>query len=165
MPASGLKRIGEVAEILGTTPRALRFYEEQDLLRAYRTEGGTRLYSDEDILRLRAVLRLVDAGLPLDTVRALAAAREESASGAESSARVASLLQELAEYVRERRRQLDRLEAELAEASATVARCADCPNPPTRQGCPVCPANELTGTSALVSLIWEQRSGAEAAGE
>ena len=60
-------RIQEVAEETGLTPRAIRYYEEQGLLRpAARSEGSYRLYDDADLERLRFIKGLRDdAGFSL----------------------------------------------------------------------------------------------------
>lgn len=49
-------KIGEVAERLGTTPRTLRFYDQEGLIRPRRSEKGTRHYGEDDIERLQAIL-------------------------------------------------------------------------------------------------------------
>ncbi len=52
-------QIGEVAEQLGLTPRTLRYYEEIGLLAPpSRMEGGFRLYSAADIIRLENIVQL-----------------------------------------------------------------------------------------------------------
>ena len=52
-------QIGEVAEQLGLTPRTLRYYEEIGLLAPpSRMEGGFRLYSAVDIVRLENIVQL-----------------------------------------------------------------------------------------------------------
>ena len=52
-------QIGEVAEQLGLTPRTLRYYEEIGLLEPpSRMEGGFRLYSAADIIRLENIVQL-----------------------------------------------------------------------------------------------------------
>jgi DNA-binding transcriptional MerR regulator len=54
-------QIGEVAERTGVTQRTLRFYEEKGLLRPpSRMEGGFRLYSEEDVKRVKHIRRLQD---------------------------------------------------------------------------------------------------------
>jgi DNA-binding transcriptional MerR regulator len=72
-------RIEQVAERLSTTKRTLRYYEEIGLLPpAERTEGGYRLYSDEDIARLERIQRLKDLlGFSLAEIRALLQADDE----------------------------------------------------------------------------------------
>ncbi|MFP4132277.1 MAG: MerR family transcriptional regulator, partial [Thiohalospira sp.] len=47
MTAGRNLNIGELAERLGTTPRTLRFYEEEGLLAPERSPGGTRRYGPE----------------------------------------------------------------------------------------------------------------------
>lgn len=59
--------IGDVAEQLGTTRRALRFYEGYDLLKPKR-EGRNRLYTSDDIERARLILHLQNMGFELDEV-------------------------------------------------------------------------------------------------
>jgi MerR family transcriptional regulator, heat shock protein HspR len=50
--------ISVAAELLGMHPQTLRMYETKGLVRPQRTPGGTRLYSEADIERLRIVQRL-----------------------------------------------------------------------------------------------------------
>ncbi len=58
--------IGVVADMLKIHPQTLRFYEKKGLLRPSRTEGRTRLYSEEDIEELGRLIRLTrDLGVNL----------------------------------------------------------------------------------------------------
>jgi MerR family transcriptional regulator, heat shock protein HspR len=50
--------ISVAAEIVGMHPQTLRMYEAKGLVRPARTPGGTRLYSDVDLERLRLIQRL-----------------------------------------------------------------------------------------------------------
>jgi len=56
-------RIGEVAARSGVSTRALRYYEEQRLLAAERTDGGQRQYGEDVVERVRLIQRLYAAGL------------------------------------------------------------------------------------------------------
>ena len=47
--------ISVAANIAGVHPRTLRIYEEEGLLQPVRTPTNIRLYSDDDILRVRAI--------------------------------------------------------------------------------------------------------------
>jgi MerR family transcriptional regulator/heat shock protein HspR len=47
--------IGVAAELVGMHPQTLRMYEARGLVEPRRTAGGTRLYSDADLARLRRV--------------------------------------------------------------------------------------------------------------
>src|SRR6478752_4158399 len=50
--SKGAYMISAVAEMYGIHPQTLRLYEREGLLKPSRTEGNTRLYTDEDLQRL-----------------------------------------------------------------------------------------------------------------
>ncbi len=50
--------ISSVARIYDIHPQTLRLYEREGLLKPSRSEGNTRLYSDEDLQRLEVILNL-----------------------------------------------------------------------------------------------------------
>jgi DNA-binding transcriptional MerR regulator len=52
--------ISVVSRVLQMHPQTLRKYERAGLIRPSRTDGMLRLYSDEDVARLRLIKRLVD---------------------------------------------------------------------------------------------------------
>ena len=56
--SKGAYMISAVAEMYGIHPQTLRLYEREGLLKPSRTEGNTRLYTDEDLLRLEFILSL-----------------------------------------------------------------------------------------------------------
>jgi DNA-binding transcriptional MerR regulator len=69
-------RIGAVARMTGISPDALRVWERRyQAVTPHRSPSGTRLYSEQDVSRLRLVKRLVDAGQAIGTVATLG--REE----------------------------------------------------------------------------------------
>jgi MerR family transcriptional regulator, heat shock protein HspR len=58
--------ISIAAELVGMHPQTLRIYENKGLVRPKRTPGGTRLYSETDLDRLRVIQRLTtELGLNL----------------------------------------------------------------------------------------------------
>jgi len=64
--------IGEMAQQVGLTPRTIRYYEDIGLLNSVkRLEGGRRIYTDEDVRRLRFIKRLKVLGLALEEMREL----------------------------------------------------------------------------------------------
>ncbi len=94
--------ISVAAELVGMHPQTLRIYENKGLVRPGRTPGGTRLYSERDLDRLRLIQRLTtELGLNLAGV-----------------ARVISLEDELTQM----RARFDRLEREMRETIAQVHR-------------------------------------------
>ncbi|WP_447002170.1 MerR family transcriptional regulator [Saccharothrix isguenensis] len=63
--------IGELAERTGVNSRLLRYYEQQGLLSAERSENGYRHYQESDIDTVKRIRALLGAGLSLKTVRDL----------------------------------------------------------------------------------------------
>lgn len=61
--------ISVAAELAGVHPQTLRIYERRGLIEPYRTPGGTRRYSDEDLERLGLIQELTHAGVNLEGVR------------------------------------------------------------------------------------------------
>jgi DNA-binding transcriptional MerR regulator len=151
-----LKKIGDIAKSLGTTTRTLRFYEEEGLLVSRRTAGGTRLYSETDVQRLRAILQLAEIGVTIDTIKKLVVTRIESQTGAESSKKVTALFNELHQVITNKRVALENLATEIELAKATVNQCYQCVNKPDRIHCPACPVNEKLNQIVLLNLIWDQ---------
>jgi DNA-binding transcriptional MerR regulator len=59
-------RIGEVAKLLGVTPKTVRHYEKVGLIKEpERSEAGYQLYRADDLLRLHRIKRLRSLGVPL----------------------------------------------------------------------------------------------------
>lgn len=61
--------ISVAAELAGVHPQTLRIYERKGLIEPFRTPGGTRRYSDEDLTRLGLIQELTSAGVNLEGVR------------------------------------------------------------------------------------------------
>lgn len=69
--------ISAVAEQYSIHPQTLRLYEREGLLKPSRTEGNTRLYTDEDLQRLEVILSLTrDMGVNLAGVEIILGLRE-----------------------------------------------------------------------------------------
>lgn len=64
-------RIGALAEQTGVSVRALRYYEEQGLLRPLRSSSGQRVYAADAAERVRLLRRLYGAGLTSKTIASL----------------------------------------------------------------------------------------------
>ncbi|MFE0420529.1 MerR family transcriptional regulator [Streptomyces tendae] len=105
-------RIGEVAAKAGVSVRALRYYEQQDLLHATRNPGGQRQYPAGAVERVRLIQQLYSAGLPSRTIREVLPFAD--------SGEVAPELLELLEAERDR---IDRRMADLREARNRLHDC------------------------------------------
>lgn len=65
---------GELAKLCGVSVRTVQYYDDRGILvPSALSEGGRRLYSDDDLSRMRVICFLRDAGLPIKSISALLA--------------------------------------------------------------------------------------------
>ena len=64
-PDHGVYGISVAAELSGIAVQSLRLYERHGLVTPARSDGGTRRYSADDLVRLQRISALVDAGVNL----------------------------------------------------------------------------------------------------
>lgn len=83
-------RIGELAAKSGVSVRALRYYEEQGLLAAYRSDSGQRHYPEPAADRVHLIQMLYAAGLSSRTIAELLPCVEAKVSTPESRAQLAA---------------------------------------------------------------------------
>src|SRR5947207_12530041 len=75
--SKGAYMISAVAEMYGIHPQTLRLYEREGLLKPSRTEGNTRLYTEEDLQRLEFILSLArDLGVNISGIAIILQMRE-----------------------------------------------------------------------------------------
>jgi MerR family transcriptional regulator/heat shock protein HspR len=75
--SKGAYMISAVAEMYDIHPQTLRLYEREGLLKPSRTEGNTRLYTDEDLERLEFILNLArDLGVNIAGIGIILQMRE-----------------------------------------------------------------------------------------
>lgn len=90
----GAYMIGVVSTRYEVHPQTLRLYEREGLLKPSRTEGKTRLYSDEDLERLEFILNLTrDLGVNLAGVEVVLNLRERMAQAQMELERLAAILE------------------------------------------------------------------------
>ena len=93
-PRVGAYMIGVVSMRYGVHPQTLRLYEREGLLTPSRTEGKTRLYSDEDLERLEFILNLTrDLGVNLAGVEVVLGMRDRLNQLQEDLERLAQVLE------------------------------------------------------------------------
>ena len=109
---------GELAKECGITVRTVQFYDQKGILvPSSLTEGGRRLYSEEDLKMMKIICFLRDMGLSLDTIGQLL---KEEDPGSVISVLLEQQEQLLQEEIGERRDKLDRL-AELRKGLKDVS--------------------------------------------
>lgn len=69
--------MGVAERLTGLTARQIRYWELHGLIKPSRTQGGHRMYSEVDVVRLKEVKRLLNDGMTLERVKAHLIAREE----------------------------------------------------------------------------------------
>ena len=74
-------RIGEIASLSSLTERTIRYYEEQGLIKAGRSEGGQRWYTDEDLVYLKRIIELKGLGFSLQEIRQIFEMKDADRSG------------------------------------------------------------------------------------
>lgn len=148
-------KIGEVAGMLNTTVRTIRYYEEEGLLLPHRTDGGTRLYSEHHVDRLKAILQLAENGFSLDVIGLIGGTRETCSTGDESSKKVTEVIDSAISEIEEKISHLNTLKSDLKASRKLVAKCKGCSNEPSSKGCPECPVNQNPGKIEALNLIWE----------
>ncbi len=75
--SKGAYMISAVAEMYEIHPQTLRLYEREGLLKPSRTEGNTRMYTDEDLERLEFILNLArDLGVNMAGIAIILQMRE-----------------------------------------------------------------------------------------
>ncbi len=99
---------GEIAKLCGVSVRTVQYYDDRGILiPSELSEGGRRLYSEDDLRRMHIICFLRDAGLPLNSISALfAEAKPESII----SILIEQQEQVLKEELSERQAKLDLLE-------------------------------------------------------
>lgn len=86
--------ISAVSRMYNLHPQTLRLYEREGLLKPSRSQGNTRLYTDEDLKRLELILTLVrDLGVNLAGVEVILNLRQKIE-------RIEAEVNELLEYIK-----------------------------------------------------------------
>src|SRR5438105_12321541 len=116
-------RIGELAAKVGMTERTIRYYEEVGLLDSVRRlEGGTRVYTDDDLRRLKFIRKLKVLGLSLQEMNELEALYRGQRSNRAVLPRLMELLDAHLVSVDDRLAELRALRDEIRSYREHVAR-------------------------------------------
>ena len=148
----GWQSSGEVAELLGVTPRTVHYYEEQGLVTPERTDEGTRFCSDFDVRRLEVCVRLAELGVPIRTIARLAQIRKEAATGEATSRALVEVFAGMRSTFRERLARLRYVLGDLEKIERLVRGCWTCPNKPNPRDCP---GERELNSAFILSLTWD----------
>ena len=127
--------IAEAARRAGLTPKAIRFYEAQGLLKPTRSANGYRAFGDADVHTLKFLKRARDLGFSVEECRALLALYHETDR---SNAEVRALAES-------RVKEIDRRLADLASIRDALAHLVESCKGDSREECPI--LDDLAGDS------------------
>lgn len=139
--ASKLLKVGDLARTTGKSVRALRLYEELDLLHPVgRTHGGFRLYDETALTRIRWIELLQEAGLSLHEIQGLLKAWQSTRFAPQAMAAVRDMFRKKLEETRAAIQRYRTLEQELDATLRYLETCRSCAPPRTTlEHCPQCP--------------------------
>ena len=80
MDDAGLYVMSIAADLMGLHPSTLRLWERRGLIAPSRTPGGTRLYSNADVQRMRRIAELAHDGVNLEGIRRILTLEDELAA-------------------------------------------------------------------------------------
>ncbi len=113
--------IGELSRIVSLTQRTIRYYEEIGLLHSVRRiENGKRVYTDDDVRRLKFINRLKMLGLTLAEMVELEKIYRQQRNNREIIPKLIVLLDQRAVQIDERINQLAALKKDIREYQARL---------------------------------------------
>ncbi|WP_371674080.1 MerR family transcriptional regulator [Streptomyces sp. NBC_00289] len=124
-------RIGELARRTGVTTRALRYYEEQNLLTAERSGSGQRHYAEDAVDRIHLIRQLYAAGLSSKTIAELTPCVIDGQATPELLQRLAAERDHLDRNIANLARTRDRLDSVINGASSHMHTGTPCPRDTT----------------------------------
>ncbi|MCO4758354.1 MerR family DNA-binding transcriptional regulator [Pontibacterium sp.] len=117
--------ISELSQEFDVTTRSIRFYEDQSLLTPGR-RGQTRIYTSQDRVRLKLILRGKRLGFSLAEIRELFSLWDETTSGSEKQ--LSLLLIKISEKRAELEQQIKDIAMVQLELDSAESRCRDALN-------------------------------------
>lgn len=116
-------QIGEVADKVGLSLRTIRYYEEMSLVSPEkRTQGGFRLYSEDEIERLELIKRMKPLGFSIQEMRELLDSRDALRSPETDEIAAAEAHQLMLSYTETAAARCEALRARLAQAESLTAQ-------------------------------------------
>ncbi|HOJ29295.1 MAG TPA: MerR family transcriptional regulator [Spirochaetota bacterium] len=115
--------IGEIAKLLEMSTRTIRYYEELGLLNSVkRIENGRRIYTDDDVRRLKLIKRLKILGLTLSEMHELESIWQIHKTNDIVLRRLLEILDSHVHRVDDRIRDLEILKNEIIEYQTRIKR-------------------------------------------
>lgn len=150
----------DMTQASGCTPRTVRYYERQGLLRAARSAGGHRLFARVELERLQFIISLREAGWSLEEVEALLSVRDAAGSDRGACSRLDAMLADHVARLEKKIEILTRLRDDLTGTQSLLAVCTECTETRPSVDCEACdrmpPVDRLPRG---FRLAWRARTG------
>lgn len=112
----GYMTVGEMAKRMGVTVRTLQYYDREDLLcPSAQSDGGRRLYTDKDLIKLHQILSLKSLGFSLKDIRTRLASLDRPADVADALTQQAADIREKIDALTTSLEQIEKLKAEVLQ--------------------------------------------------
>ncbi|HBB28667.1 MAG TPA: MerR family transcriptional regulator [Clostridiales bacterium] len=112
----GYMTVGEVAKKMGITVRTLQYYDNEGLLSpSSESEGGRRLYTDKDVIKLYQILSLKHLGFSLDDIKNRLISLDTPADVVDALTEQAADIRKKIESLSESLKEIETLEAEVLQ--------------------------------------------------
>ncbi len=148
---SSTYHVGDLAKSLGLSARSIRYYEELGLIRPSRTEGGFRLYTDQDKELIMLIVRFKDLGMSLEEIRALVAPKRSISKESLEELRQTLLLRrsEFEEKIGKLKQSIEQIDNVVEQLS----RCERCGVPMQKDACNECIKSHGEEVSPLLDQL------------
>lgn len=146
---------GDLARACETTVRTVRFYEEAGVLcPEARTDGGHRMFDEQDLTKLQLIMDLREAGLSLSDIRALFELKAQHPTAEAASRAMSGMLEDQIEAMHRKIETLRRLREELALTVAMMRECRSCERQDFPVACSGCDVVNRPGLPRAMRLLW-----------
>lgn len=141
-----------------TTARAVRFYEEQHLIRTVgRSPGGHRLFAAEELPKLQLVLELRTCGFSIEEIREILEAKGQHGTVRDAALSVQRILRHHIAELQRKIETIERLGKEFDTSLKLLERCATCTDPRGPAACLSCDLPRAQSTPESFRHIWRVR--------
>ncbi len=142
----------------GCTPRTVRYYERQGLLRASRSAGGHRLFAASELERLHFIIALREAGWALEEIVAVLGARDAGPNDRAAAQRLDGLIEAQIDRLEKKLAVLGRLRQDLRGTHDALRVCHDCTVEHDQVSCETCDRlPQLGALPRAFRLTWRAR--------
>ena len=156
MKNNQLFRIGDLAQKANITPRTVRYYENLGLLKTknQRTEGGQRVYTEQDLLYLLRILQLKKYGLTLEEISAIIHLGEADYTGEKRRLELIKKYKKLIEQQEKKQKDIENLILQLRQNVKQLEKSEN-----SFTSCPgeTCKTCEIKDTCQLAKIFQENR--------